>query len=109
MQTVKKLATKAAEEHNKLGAYLNAKANSKKAEELYTLAQKQQAQQIFEAVRNVYVRSKCYLTFRKTFITVKVANVKAADKLNANKLDALFASANVQAVQTKQGLILRFN
>ena len=96
------------EASNKFAAYTNARQRSKTAQQRYTAQQQLNAQNIFETVRGAYIRSVCYLTYRNKFITVKVNKPTSADKLQAHKIEAQLASANVTKIVTAQGIVYRF-
>ena len=99
------LATKQADD--KRAAYFNAKQRSAQAQQQYTAAQQALAASIFDIVRNAFIRSKCYLTYRNNFVAIKVCKPTASDKLAATTLEAQLATANVTKAVTAQGYIYR--
>ena len=58
------------------------------------------AQQLHTLVSNAYVRSKCYLTARKNFISVKVAKTTQLDRAGAyaeiNAINAFCTANNIE-------------
>lgn len=99
------LATKQADD--KLAAYLNAKERSAAAQANYTAAQQALASSIYEIVRSTFIRSKCYLTYRNSFVAIKVCKPTASDKLAAAQLEEQLAAANVVRAVTAQGYVYR--
>lgn len=95
------------EADNKIAAYLNARERSTKAQNLYTPAEQARAADIFESVRTTFIRSKCYLTYRNKFISIKVCNPTASDKLHADALEAELTAMGVERATTAQGIIYR--
>lgn len=96
------------EADNKVAAYLNARERSDAARALYSAIAQQRAADVFEAVRTTFIRSKCYLTFRNKFITVKVCKPSASDKLYADALEKELDAMGAKKVVTAQGITYRF-
>lgn len=104
---MRNITLKVKEADDKLAAYLNARERSARARSNYTAMEQHVANKVFESVRNTYIRSKCYLTYRNNFIAIKVCNPTAADKLNADKLEAELNTMGVEKATTAQGIIYR--
>lgn len=53
------------------------------AEVLYTQAEKDRAAELLAQAREVFIRSRCFLNYRDSFIVIKVEKVQSSDKLSA--------------------------
>ena len=109
--------TAAADDTQKLGAFLNARMRSVVCESNFSAAQKIQGARVQMALQDCYNCREVYLTYRKTFIAVKVDQpVGVADKKNLKLLhfvvgdqDVLHeADKRLAALLTKAGIELTF-
>lgn len=104
---VKQLDTQEAK--NKFFAYKDAVKRSSVSQELYSKTQQREAKQLHEQVRQAFMRSRVYLTYRDSFYTVKVDKPTAADKISsaATKVEKLFDELGAEKAVTAQGIIYR--
>ena len=68
------------------------------------------AQQLFELVSAAYMRSKCYLTARQHFISVKVASPTQADRIQSavdiDTITAFVVLYDITSTTSKDGHLL---
>lgn len=96
---------------NKMAATLDAKRRSAAAEKNYTQEQQAVAHALHMQMASAWIRSRVYLTYRDTFVTVKIDKPTAADKLSK---EVTAAEMHAQAlcagkIVTPQSIIYRFN
>lgn len=94
---------------NKLAAVLDAKRRSDESKLLYDTAQIGVAEEFYAVVQSAFFRSKVYLTYRDSFVSIKIDKPMHADKISisAKTVDDLAGSLKCEKVLTAQGIIYR--
>lgn len=74
---------------------------------LYTARQRAAAETFMDIVSAAYSGKQIYLTYRKTFITVKVDGPTLRDRRVRRELDAICEERGYEKVQSAQGIVYR--
>jgi hypothetical protein len=103
---VKSIETKSA------GAYayaaaMNATLYSDQCRMLYTNSQRAKAETFLDIVCAAYSARKAYITYRKSFMTIKVDAPTLRDRHARNVLDTICTERGYQKVVSAQGIIYR--
>lgn len=95
----------AADDTQKLGAFLNARMRSTVCESNFSAAQKIQGARVQMALEACYKCKEVYLTYRKTFIAVKVHQPESVlDKKNLKLLEAQWDAKGYTKKVSPQGI-----
>jgi len=87
-------------------AKLDSKAQNEKYIGTYTQAERMFAEQLLEAVAEIYVDSNVYLNYRQKFVAVKVDSATLANKVAAYNLDLYCERYDIERVVTARGNIV---
>lgn len=102
----KELDTKSA------GAYayaaaISADRYSDECRVLYTPRQRAAAETFADVVKLAYSASRSYITYRKTFITVKLENAQVRDRKTLREVEAIAQERGYERTRSNQGVSFR--
>ena len=106
MKTVT-LKTGAALDEDKYKVYLAARMYSRVSETLHSPAKKLQAERMAAVIPTVFHFKDVYITYRKTFIAVKIDDALVADKRQLKTLEAHWDSLGIVKRVSTQGITYR--
>lgn len=91
-------------------AFAAAKAADRYSEEcrmLYTPKQQAQAETVRDIVALAYMGKEIYITYRKTFVTIKVELPEARDRRIVRELEAICLERGYTKTRSAQGISFR--
>lgn len=90
-------------------AAMDAQRRNGEARSTYTAKQRAKAQTAFDLIDTVYESKEMFLTYRKTFVTIKIEEpiVRCGMKTMLKNLEDMFDAQGAYKVNTDQGIIYR--
>lgn len=97
--------------HNAWAAWVDAQEKNEENCLLWSEAKQKEALEILNQARDAYMRSQVYLNYRKKYITVKIADPVAADKITpeARAFRDLVTQREYQVEETYRKILIRID
>ena len=97
--------------HDPWAAWVDAQERNREQQELWCTAKQQEAREIQSLAREAYMRSQVYLNYRKKYITIKIADPVAADKISseARQFEQLIRQRGYRVEETYRKILIKID